>query len=73
MNRIGIGIDVHRFAPNRKLIMGGVHIPYEFGLEGHSDADVLAHAIGKRSHVASVQMVGLFGKKTVIRHAKLTP
>ena len=45
MNRIGIGIDVHRFAPNRKLIMGGVQIPYEFGLEGHSDADVLTHAI----------------------------
>jgi 2-C-methyl-D-erythritol 2,4-cyclodiphosphate synthase len=45
MNRVGIGIDVHRFAPNRKLIIGGVHIPYEFGLEGHSDADVLAHAI----------------------------
>ncbi len=45
MNRVGIGIDVHRFAPNRKLIIGGVHIPYEFGLEGHSDADVLVHAI----------------------------
>jgi 2-C-methyl-D-erythritol 2,4-cyclodiphosphate synthase len=45
MNRVGIGIDVHRFAPNLKLVIGGVHIPYEFGLEGHSDADVLAHAI----------------------------
>ncbi len=45
MNRVGIGIDVHRFAPNRKLIIGGVHIPYELGLEGHSDADVLVHAI----------------------------
>ena len=45
MNRVGIGIDVHRFAPNRKLIIGGVTIPHEFGLEGHSDADVLAHAI----------------------------
>ncbi len=45
MNRVGIGIDVHRFAPNRQLIIGGVHIPYELGLEGHSDADVLAHAI----------------------------
>jgi len=45
MNRAGIGIDVHRFAPNRKLIIGGVQIPYEFGLEGHSDADVLVHAI----------------------------
>ena len=45
MNRIGIGIDVHRFAPNRKLVIGGVHIPYDWGLEGHSDADVLTHAI----------------------------
>jgi 2-C-methyl-D-erythritol 2,4-cyclodiphosphate synthase len=45
MNRVGIGIDVHRFAPNRKCIIGGVQIPHEFGLLGHSDADVLAHAI----------------------------
>jgi 2-C-methyl-D-erythritol 2,4-cyclodiphosphate synthase len=45
MNRVGIGIDVHRFAENRKLIMGGVEIPHTHGLEGHSDADVLAHAI----------------------------
>ena len=45
MNRVGIGIDVHRFAAGRKLIMGGVEVPSERGLEGHSDADVLAHAI----------------------------
>ena len=45
MNRVGIGIDVHRFAPNRKCIIGGVHIPHPVGLLGHSDADVLAHAI----------------------------
>ena len=45
MNRVGIGIDVHRFAAGRKLIIGGVAIPHEHGLEGHSDADVLAHAI----------------------------
>ena len=45
MNRVGIGIYVHRFAAGRKLIIGGVHIPHELGLEGHSDADVLAHAI----------------------------
>jgi 2-C-methyl-D-erythritol 2,4-cyclodiphosphate synthase len=43
--RIGIGYDVHAFAKNRKLILGGVEIPYEEGLEGHSDADVLLHAI----------------------------
>ena len=43
--RIGLGYDVHAFAPNRKLIIGGVEIPHERGLAGHSDADVLAHAI----------------------------
>lgn len=43
--RIGHGYDVHRFAENRKLILGGTHIPYELGLLGHSDADVLVHAI----------------------------
>lgn len=43
--RIGIGYDVHRLTENRKLIIGGVDIPYEKGLLGHSDADVLLHAI----------------------------
>lgn len=43
--RIGMGYDVHRLVPDRKLIMGGVEIPYEKGLLGHSDADVLLHAI----------------------------
>lgn len=43
--RIGIGYDVHQLVPGRKLILGGVEIPYEKGLLGHSDADVLAHAI----------------------------
>ncbi len=43
--RTGIGWDVHRTAPGRLLILGGVCIPAEFGLEGHSDADVLSHAI----------------------------
>lgn len=43
--RIGNGYDVHRFAENRKLFLGCVEIPYEFGLDGHSDADVLCHAI----------------------------
>ena len=43
--RTGLGWDVHRLAPGRPLILGGVTIPSEFGLEGHSDADVLAHAI----------------------------
>lgn len=43
--RIGMGYDVHRLVENRKLIVGGVEIPYEKGLLGHSDADVLLHAI----------------------------
>lgn len=43
--RIGHGYDVHRFAPGRKCIIGGVDIPYEMGLLGHSDADVLLHAV----------------------------
>ena len=43
--RIGMGYDVHRLTEGRKLIMGGVEIPYERGLLGHSDADVLLHAI----------------------------
>lgn len=43
--RIGQGFDVHALVPGRRLIIGGVHIPYERGLAGHSDADVLIHAI----------------------------
>ncbi|MBQ4104814.1 MAG: 2-C-methyl-D-erythritol 2,4-cyclodiphosphate synthase [Clostridia bacterium] len=45
MFRIGHGYDVHRLTQGRKLILGGVEIPYELGLDGHSDADVLVHAI----------------------------
>ncbi len=43
--RIGTGYDVHRLVDGRRLIIGGVHVPYEKGLLGHSDADVLLHAI----------------------------
>jgi 2-C-methyl-D-erythritol 2,4-cyclodiphosphate synthase len=43
--RIGHGYDVHRLVPGRKLILGGVNIDYEKGLDGHSDADVLLHAV----------------------------
>jgi len=43
--RIGFGYDVHRFDSNRKLILGGIEIPFDKGLLGHSDADVLLHAI----------------------------
>ena len=43
--RVGFGYDVHSFVSGRQLILGGILIPYPFGLKGHSDADVLAHAI----------------------------
>ena len=43
--RIGHGYDVHRLVPGRDLVLGGVHIPYELGLLGHSNADVLLHAV----------------------------
>ncbi|HEY8448827.1 MAG TPA: 2-C-methyl-D-erythritol 2,4-cyclodiphosphate synthase [Thermomicrobiales bacterium] len=45
MIRVGIGYDVHRFAEGRRLVLGGVEIPHDRGLAGHSDADVLLHAI----------------------------
>jgi 2-C-methyl-D-erythritol 2,4-cyclodiphosphate synthase len=45
MNHVGIGYDVHRLAAGRKLVLGGVEIPHPTGLLGHSDADVLMHAI----------------------------
>ena len=45
MNRVGIGYDVHQLKKGRPLVLGGVDIPYESGLDGHSDADVLMHAI----------------------------
>ncbi len=43
--RVGIGYDSHRFAPGRRLILGGVEIEHDQGLEGHSDADVITHAV----------------------------
>lgn len=43
--RIGLGIDFHRFALGRRLVLGGVEVPYRLGLAGHSDADVLLHAV----------------------------
>ncbi len=43
--RVGLGYDVHAFAPGRRLVLGGVEIPYPRGLAGHSDADVLTHAL----------------------------
>jgi len=43
--RTGIGYDAHSFAPDRRLVLGGVEVPHELGLQGHSDADVLTHAV----------------------------
>ena len=45
MTRVGIGYDIHRFAPARRLVLCGVELPGEVGLEGHSDADVALHAV----------------------------
>ena len=45
MTHVGIGYDVHRLVPGRKLVLGGVEIPFDKGLDGHSDADVLMHAV----------------------------
>ena len=45
MIKIGYGFDAHRFSQDQKLIIGGIEIPYEYGLKGHSDADVLSHSI----------------------------
>lgn len=45
MQRVGIGYDVHRLVTGRKLFLGGIEIPFDCGLDGHSDADVLIHAI----------------------------
>ena len=58
--RTGIGMDVHAFAPGRPLIIGGVNIPHYQGLEGHSDADVLTHAI--MDALLSAARVGDIGK-----------
>ena len=56
--RIGYGYDVHRLIPERKLILGGVEIPNETGLEGHSDADVIIHAIIDRLQERERSRVG---------------
>lgn len=59
--RVGHGYDVHRFASERKLIIGGVDIPYEKGLLGHSDADVLCHAIAD-------SLLGAMGERDIGYH-----
>ena len=61
MSLVGIGYDVHRLIEGRKLILGGVEIPYDRGLEGHSDADVLTHAIADA-------LLGAAGEKDIGHH-----
>lgn len=61
MIRCGTGYDVHRLAPGRKLILGGVEIPSERGLDGHSDADVLCHAIADA-------LLGAIGESDIGHH-----
>lgn len=59
--RVGIGYDIHRFASGRKLIVGGVEVPYARGLDGHSDADVLLHAL-------SDALLGAIGQGDIGEH-----
>jgi 2-C-methyl-D-erythritol 2,4-cyclodiphosphate synthase len=61
MNLVGIGYDVHRLVTGRKLVLGGVEIPYDRGLDGHSDADVLTHAI-------SDALLGAAGERDIGHH-----
>ena len=61
MFRSGIGYDAHRFGEGRKLVLGGVEIPHERGLEGHSDADVLTHAIADA-------LLGAIGESDIGHH-----
>ena len=61
MNLTGIGYDVHRFAENRALILGGVEVPHTHGLDGHSDADVLVHAIADA-------VLGAIGERDIGHH-----
>lgn len=57
----GLGYDVHRFAAGRQLVLGGVVIPHELGLDGHSDADVLSHAIADA-------ILGAIGERDIGHH-----
>ncbi|MGH7938752.1 MAG: 2-C-methyl-D-erythritol 2,4-cyclodiphosphate synthase, partial [Chthoniobacterales bacterium] len=61
MTRTGIGYDTHRFATGRKLVLGGVEIPHDRGLEGHSDADVISHAIADA-------LLGAIGERDIGHH-----
>src|SRR6478609_10858097 len=61
MFRSGIGYDIHRFKAGRKLVLGGVEIPHACGLDGHSDADVLSHAVADA-------ILGAIGERDIGHH-----
>lgn len=61
MIRVGLGYDVHRIVPGRPLVLGGVSIPSDFGLDGHSDADVLIHALADA-------LLGAAGQRDIGHH-----
>src|SRR4028118_1067410 len=61
MNLVGTGYDVHRLVPGRRLVLGGVDIPHATGLDGHSDADVLCHAIADA-------VLGAIGERDIGHH-----
>lgn len=61
MFRVGFGYDAHRLTKGRALVLGGVHVPYPLGLEGHSDADVLTHAVIDA-------LLGALGRGDIGRH-----
>ena len=61
MNRCGIGYDAHRLVAGRKLILGGIEIPHSLGLDGHSDADVLCHAVADA-------LLGAIGESDIGHH-----
>ncbi len=61
MTKCGIGYDVHRLAPGRKLVLGGIEIPHAVGLDGHSDADVICHAIADA-------LLGAIGESDIGHH-----
>ncbi|MFM8682834.1 MAG: 2-C-methyl-D-erythritol 2,4-cyclodiphosphate synthase, partial [Chthoniobacterales bacterium] len=61
MTTTGLGYDIHRFVAGRPLVLGGVQIPHDLGLEGHSDADVLSHAIADA-------VLGAIGEQDIGHH-----
>ena len=75
--RVGLGHDTHRLGPDRALILGGVEVPYELGLVGHSDADVLLHANAHHMAVAreplpqAIERIAAQGDGPVTAHRRV--